>query len=126
MITLDTNLLIRFATHDHLEQAKKAVDLIEGNPVYVPVTVLLETEWVLRSRYQYQTGDFVALVEFLLAQEQIVLEDNDAISSAINAHGAGMDFADALLCARAKTPISTFDQKLCKQAKALGFDVSLP
>ena len=126
MITLDTNLLIRFATHDHQEQAKKAIDLIEGNRVYISVTVLLETEWVLRSRYRYQTADFIALVEFLLVQEQIFFEDSDAIASAINAHRSGMDFADALLCARAKTPISTFDQAFCKQARGLGFDVSLP
>lgn len=126
MIALDTNLLVRFATHDHQEQAEIAARLIEGNPVYIPVTVLLETEWVLRSRYRYQTADFVALVEFLLGQEQILLEDADLIAPAVRAHGAGMDFADALLCTRAKAPIRTFDQKFCKQAQALGFDVSSP
>ena len=126
MITLDTNLLVRFATHDHQEQAKIATRLIEGNPVYIPVTVLLETEWVLRSRYRYRTADFVALIRFLLAQEQILLEDADAIAAAVRAHSAGMDFADALLCTRAKAPIRTFDQKFRKQAEALGFDVASP
>lgn len=48
MIGLDTNLLVRLLTNDNKTQAKYAEKLIEDNPVFIPKSVLLETEWVLR------------------------------------------------------------------------------
>lgn len=52
MIALDTNLLVRTVVSDNPAQTAIVLDLIGSNTVFLPRTVLLETEWVLRSRYQ--------------------------------------------------------------------------
>ncbi len=52
MIAFDTNLFVRIAVNDDLKQAELAEQLLDSNEVFVPRTVLLETEWVLRSVYK--------------------------------------------------------------------------
>ena len=56
MIALDTNLIVRLLTNDDPHQAQKAARLIDRHRVYVPKTVLLETEWVLRYAYYLEPG----------------------------------------------------------------------
>lgn len=56
MLGIDTNVLVRFLVRDDLAQFEKARQLIEqevsaGKQVVINQLVLLETEWVLRSRY---------------------------------------------------------------------------
>ena len=52
MIAFDTNLLVRLVVNDNEKQAEIAEHLLETNQVFIPCTVLLETEWVLRSIYK--------------------------------------------------------------------------
>ena len=49
MLAIDTNLVVRYLTGDHPKQAAQARALIDANQVFVPTTVLLETERVSRS-----------------------------------------------------------------------------
>ena len=56
MLGIDTNILVRFLVRDDERQSEKARKLIRrevvaGRSVFVSRLVLLETEWVLRSRY---------------------------------------------------------------------------
>jgi predicted nucleic acid-binding protein len=53
MLAIDTNVIVRYLTGDHPRQSAKARALIDGNDVFVRTTVLLESEWVLRSVYGY-------------------------------------------------------------------------
>jgi predicted nucleic acid-binding protein len=53
MLAIDTNVIVRYLTGDHPEQSLQAKALIDRNDVFVCTTVLLETEWVLRSAYAY-------------------------------------------------------------------------
>jgi len=62
MIALDTNLLVRLATDDVPAERRAVVSLLERHETLIPKTVLLETEWVLRSRYGYAPGQ---IAEFL-------------------------------------------------------------
>jgi predicted nucleic-acid-binding protein len=49
MIVLDTNILARLVTNDDPVQARQSASLIDtGNALFVPLTVFLELEWVLR------------------------------------------------------------------------------
>jgi predicted nucleic-acid-binding protein len=50
MIALDTNVVVRLLIRDDPAQADLAAQLVRGNQVLLTTTVLLETEWVLRSR----------------------------------------------------------------------------
>jgi len=56
MIGVDTNVLVRYLVRDDPAQFERARRLISREvdtrePVLVSLLVLLETEWVLRSRY---------------------------------------------------------------------------
>jgi len=53
MIAVDTNVLVRFLVRDDAKQAARAAALIQANEIWVCKTVLLETEWVLRSLYGF-------------------------------------------------------------------------
>jgi predicted nucleic acid-binding protein len=55
MLGIDTNVVIRLIISDDAEQTRRARKLIEqalksDEPVLVSLLVLLESEWVLRSR----------------------------------------------------------------------------
>ena len=52
MIAFDTNMLVRAVVADHPEQVAVVRQLMAGNTVFISRTVLLESEWVLRSRYK--------------------------------------------------------------------------
>ena len=47
MIAFDTNLLVRLAVNDDQQHAEIAEHLLETHQIFIPHTVLLETEWVL-------------------------------------------------------------------------------
>ena len=53
MRALDTNVLVRALVQDDAAQGRRAQACLSAQPVYIPVTVILELEWVLRSRYGY-------------------------------------------------------------------------
>ncbi len=58
MAALDTNVLVRFLVQDDAAQGEAAARLIRngiraGTPLFVPVTVRLELEWVLRSAFGF-------------------------------------------------------------------------
>ena len=56
MLAIDTNVIVRYLTADHPEQASRARALVDGAAVFVPVTVILESEWVLRSAYGFASA----------------------------------------------------------------------
>ena len=56
MAAIDTNVLVRFLIQDDEQQGHLARKLIQhvlarGETLFIPVTVLLELEWVLRSHF---------------------------------------------------------------------------
>ena len=58
MLGVDSNVLVRYLTRDDQPQYEMARRLInrgvgKGEPVLVSLPVLPETEWVLRSRYEF-------------------------------------------------------------------------
>ncbi len=52
MIAIDTNLIVRYLMGDDSQQSRRAGEVINGETVFVPITVVLEVEWVLRSIYR--------------------------------------------------------------------------
>ena len=53
MITLDTNVWVRYVTNDDELQARRALKLLErADEIFLPKIVLLELEWVLRAVYE--------------------------------------------------------------------------
>ncbi len=120
MIAVDTNLLVRLATGDVPAEQGIATRLYERNDVLVLKTVLLETEWVLRSRYGYRSTDVCDFFEHLSGLATVVLEDERATLRAIAGARAGLDFADALHLASAHTAtLYTLDRGLVRRMNKL-------
>ncbi len=102
MIALDTNILARFYVDDpnDPEAAKQRPVarriLVESPQLFVPLTVVLELEWVLRAFYGFGTHEFIGVIEHVLGLPNVSVEDWPRVADALVWHGQGMDFADAL------------------------------
>jgi predicted nucleic-acid-binding protein len=102
MISLDTNILARFYVDDPgdpeaAEQRPIAYDVIAKSPsLFVPLTVILELEWVLRAFYRFNAKQVTKVMEHLLGLANINVEEAIRVSQALTLLGQGMDFADAL------------------------------
>lgn len=129
MLAIDTNIVVRYLTGDHPEQSPRARELIDGQPVFVPVTVALETEWVLRSAYQFKPLEITKALRGFGGLPTVTFEDAGMILVALERVEQGMDFADSLHLARSTQcdGFRSFDRKLIAEAYAAGLkNVSEP
>lgn len=125
MISIDTNVLVRLLVVDDARQCEAARTLVESHRVLILRTVLLETEWVLRSRFGLDRGLIHQFFEGLASTSGIEFEAEAATRRAIDAYGKGIDLADALHATGAALKFYTFDGKLFRQRRRLeGADVS--
>jgi predicted nucleic-acid-binding protein len=121
MIGLDTNILVRYLTHDDPVQSPKATEIFERrltprNPGFVSLVAMVETVWVLDRAYGLTAREIANAVERMLQVEVLVIEHEQQVFSAMIAMKQGQgSFADALIAelgARAGcTRTLTFDQK---------------
>jgi predicted nucleic-acid-binding protein len=124
MIGIDTNVLIRYLVRDDQLQFEKARRLINreistGEPVLVSLLVLLETEWVLRSRYELAKEDILVAFSALLEAAEVDFEDESSVEHAIYMwKDSAAEFADCLINARNRRlgcrATATFDSKALK------------
>ncbi|HSS07276.1 MAG TPA: type II toxin-antitoxin system VapC family toxin [Rhodanobacteraceae bacterium] len=117
MIAIDTNVLVRLLIVDDSAQCDLARSLVEGQRVLILRTVLLETEWVLRSRFGLERNLIHQFFEGLAETSGIEIEAETATRRAINAYAKGIDFADALHATASTLPFHTFDEKLLRQRR---------
>jgi predicted nucleic-acid-binding protein len=102
MLAIDTNILARFYVDDPADtEARKQRPiaqriLTESAQIFVPVTVVLELEWVLRAFYGFSAKEFVAVVNHLLGLPNVRVEEWGQIVDALVWHAKGLNFADAL------------------------------
>ena len=119
MIALDTNILARFYVDDpgDPEAAKQrpvAYEVIaQSSSLFVPLTVTLELEWVLRAFYRFDAVRIIQVMEHLLGLANVNVEEAGRVAQALNLLGQGMDFADALHLAGAAhcKALYTFDDR---------------
>jgi predicted nucleic-acid-binding protein len=120
MIGLDTNVLIRYLTHDEPSQTAAAVRVMNSlsldSPGFLSIIVVAELVWVLAISYHYRKTEIEQVLENLLRSKELVIERSDIVSQASRAFRAGRaDFADYLIerCARAAECrfTVTFDHK---------------
>ncbi len=121
ILSVDTNILVRLLVADDNAQASRARELFEGNQILIVTTVILETEWVLRSAYGFdrqQIGDGFAR---LFGLPQVRHSQMQIIRAALDGYKAGQDFADALHLASSESAerFATFDRKLIQSAARL-------
>jgi predicted nucleic-acid-binding protein len=126
MIGIDTNVLVRFLVGDDLAQFGRAQRLIvreanRGEPVLISQVVLLETEWVLRSRYEVSKAEMLSLLSALLGADELRIEDEPSVEEALyfwQESNAG--FADCLIGVRHRAlgcqATATFDTRASRLA----------
>lgn len=124
MPALDTNLLVRYVVQDDGPQVKAARQLIawsveEGLSLFVPVTVALELEWVLRSSYEFGKDNVILVLSSLLSAVELTFESEPALEVALQLYREGTaDFADcvhvALSAQAGEQPLWTFDKRAAR------------
>lgn len=132
VIALDTNVVVRLLVADDATQARRARALLAaGHEVRIPVTVLLETEWVLRSAYGCPAPQVMTFLRGLLGLPGVSTDNAHDVAAAITACEQGLDFADALHMTQSRDAerFYTFDANLRRRApRAMpgGVQVSVP
>lgn len=121
MRAIDTNILVRVLTADDPKQAKAARRVIEAGDIFIGTTVVLETEWVLRSGYGFGSEQIAAGLRGLFGLVGVAVEETAETAQALDWMSQGMDFADALHLARSShcSAFVSFDRKLAKRAQGL-------
>jgi len=124
MLGVDTNVLVRFLVRDDEAQFERARKLIKrevaaGRCVFVSHLVVLETEWVLRSRYSLTKNQIVGAISGLLDAADVRFEDEPAVEEALFVwKDTTADFADCLIGAKNRRlgcrATASFDVKAAK------------
>ncbi|MEQ8969176.1 MAG: type II toxin-antitoxin system VapC family toxin [Coleofasciculus sp. C1-SOL-03] len=102
MIAVDTNVVIRLLTQDDELQFNKSVDIFRKYDVFIPDTVILETEWVLRFAYKFKPTDICKGLRNLLGLPNVHVGNASLIAQVIQWHENGLDFADAFHLAQSQ------------------------
>ena len=121
MIAIDTNVLLRLLVDDPNEkqQAQLARDLLnQHGQVWVSAIVLIETIWVLQSRYKLTKEHLIVVIEKLIQHPRIHLENTASVDNALTLYSAcNTGFADCTILNEAKKKqliLHTFDRKLAR------------
>jgi predicted nucleic-acid-binding protein len=121
MLAIDTNLVVRYLIADEPRQSARARSLIDGQDVFVCTTVLLETEWVLRSVYGLAASDVSRALRAFAGLRGVRMEEPAAVTQALTWMDRGMDFADALHLSKAAgcDAFISFDRSFARVANRL-------
>jgi predicted nucleic-acid-binding protein len=84
MLAIDKTLVARYLTGDHPNQSARAKALIDAGPVFVSLTVLLETERALRSVYGYETARIARALRGFSGLPQVTIEDPTLVAQALD------------------------------------------
>lgn len=129
MLALDTNVLVRYLAQDDVKQSAAATRLIEQrlSPTergFVSLVALLETVWVMQSRYAADTALIAGILSDLLDTSVLELQDAAALRATLPRYrGGGVDLHDGLIVGLAEqrgARVVTFD---AKAAKRLGMEL---
>lgn len=120
MVTFDTNIWVRYLTNDDPLQARRAMTLLEQTEaVFLPKTVLLELEWVLRAAYRIEAAIIHRSLLQILGLPMVTAESAGQVAAALDFYAQGFDFADALHLAasEATEALYTFDEQFIRKGK---------
>jgi predicted nucleic-acid-binding protein len=128
-IAVDTNVLVRVAVRDDVEQAVAATKLMaRAKMVAIAVPSLCEFVWVLRSVYRFQSSDIAKAIRTLLAAENVEA-NRPAIDAGLAVLEAGGDFADGVIAYEGKwlgaETFVSFDKKAVEMLTAQGVPARL-
>ncbi len=125
MISIDTNVLLRYLLQDDEIQSKKATHLIDSNhQVLITDVVLVETIWTLRGKkYKLDKESVINVINALFEEPNILFEDGQTIWRSMNDYKKAKiiksggkkkeaDFPDALIVNKSKTIAQSRKQQM--------------
>jgi predicted nucleic-acid-binding protein len=125
MIGLDTNIVVRYLTHDDAAQTAVAIRVMDSlssnSPGFLSLIVIAELVWVLEISYRFKKNEIERVLETLLRSKELVIERAEIVAQALRKFSAGhADFADCLIersgHAEDCQHTVTFDQKAASAA----------
>lgn len=125
MIGIDTNILVRYLTHDDPVQtaaARRTVASFSPDlPGFVSLVVIVELIWVLQASYGFDKTEIERVIEILLRSKDLVIEHAESVSQALHVfRRSRADFSDCLIARvghAAKCQYTrTFDKKAAGSA----------
>jgi predicted nucleic-acid-binding protein len=84
MIAFDTNLLVRAVVADDEAQVAIIKQLIMQDSIFISRTVLMETEWVLRSVYKKSREEIHEFFRALLEVDNTEIENSVEVGYAFD------------------------------------------
>ena len=128
MRAVDTNVVVRYLTGDDPGQADRTRAVIDAGDVFVSTTVLLESEWVLRSVYGLARTEVASALRAFAGLPGLAVESPAVLAKALDCAEKGMDFADALHLGAAERceALLTFDPRFMEQAGDMAVRVMEP
>ena len=113
MRSVDTNVVVRFLLSDDTDQSLIA-ERVLSEGAFISLTVLLETSWLLGSRYKLNSTQIVDLVNVLRAHVAIQIEGEEWLDWLLNSFVQGLDFADLihLIASKNFQSFATFDRDI--------------
>lgn len=116
MIAVDTNVVLRLVLDDDPVQVAAARALMLREPLYVSLGVLLETGWVLQSRYGLPRAEVADALTLVSSLDRLIVARLQLALWAIERFRAGADLADMVhLVSAAKIGrLATFDRRVAK------------
>lgn len=118
---LDTNIVVRLFVDDGSKEVPVARAVFERETVEIPLSVVLECEWVLRSVYKFSAASICEALTALLSLDNVIVQDPELVVAAVEAHRLGVDFADAfhMLSVKKSDEMLTFDIDFKRRAKRM-------
>jgi predicted nucleic-acid-binding protein len=119
MLAIDTDIVVRYLANDHETLSARALKLVSENAVFVPASVVLETEWVLRDAYETPRERVIEQLRKFCGLERVTVGNAESVARALAYAEGGLDLADALHLAQSQgcEAFATFDKKLAKRAR---------
>ncbi len=103
MISLDTNILVRYFAQDDPVQSRQATQIIERRlteeqPGFVSLVTMAETVWVLERAYDMSNREISDAVERMLQSATLSVQNEQEVFTAMIALRTGEgSFSDALI-----------------------------
>ena len=102
MIGLDTNVVVRYLTHDDAAQTVAAVSVMDAlsaeAPGFLSLIVIVELVWVLEVSYRFKKNEIEQVLGTLLRSKELVIERAEVVLQALRKFSAShADFSDCLI-----------------------------
>lgn len=123
MTALDTNVLVRYLAQDDEGQFQKVLQLLNRKRAHFFICdlVLAETDWVLRSLYDWTSEDVADAFSRLTTIHNLTFENEARLRSSLKALREGADLADELILRTCRDhgakAFATFDKGIIRRHK---------